>query len=322
MEARILIIESDQQYINNYKSYLQKISYNLLELNFTIVNSTEEAVHLIKNKTFHLVISDHNPPVTDINYLLDFLKKLDIVLPTVVFTEHGGEEFAVKSFRNGIANYFIKNNSLNWEEYTEELHQIILNLFPSEKEDTEINYKKFNWDNLSINQVYDFAFIIVRIVSNNLDALISKEEIEKIHSTIRDYIEKKISIMNGTIWNRTSDNVLGCFYSVEGSRYAVLCAIDTLIGFNLFNMSENPFPQNVGLKIAISYGQAKYLQIKTDIVSDAINHVTHIVYSDSHINQLYISDSVKINLPPSLLDYFHDYKRVDDRLTHRFYYSI
>ncbi len=104
-QIRLLIVDDEPSLLEQAETFLQKEDDRL---NIETVTSAKDALKILENENFHVIVSDYRMPEMD---GLEFLKKLrekgnDI--PFIIFTGHGREDVAMKALNLGADRYLQK----------------------------------------------------------------------------------------------------------------------------------------------------------------------------------------------------------------------
>ncbi|MCP3751086.1 sigma-54 dependent transcriptional regulator [Pseudomonas sp. SBB6] len=100
---KVLLVEDDRA--------LRQALADTLELGgfaHQAVGSAEEALEVVANEAFSLVVSDVNMPGMDGHQLLALLRARQPYLPVLLMTAHAAVERAVEAMRQGAADYLVK----------------------------------------------------------------------------------------------------------------------------------------------------------------------------------------------------------------------
>ncbi len=108
MQYQILLVDDE---INS----LKVLSAGLQGSNYTVdtARSGEEALTLVKNNTYHLIISDYKMPGMNGEKLLAKVKTVAPNIPFILLTAYGTIELAVNAMRKGAYTYLTKPINLN-----------------------------------------------------------------------------------------------------------------------------------------------------------------------------------------------------------------
>lgn len=102
-EAKILVADDDEQMQLAIRTSLSRNGYEV-----TTVANGKQALELIENENFDLVISDQRMPEMNGQELLGALQKRDLNLPFVMITAYGTINQAVEAMQLGAADFITK----------------------------------------------------------------------------------------------------------------------------------------------------------------------------------------------------------------------
>lgn len=106
----ILIVEDNPEDCRVIKANIKR---TLVEAQIDVVCDVYEAIRVLKQKNYHLIITEHKPPTLDSFHLLLTLKKSEAPVPLIVITGHGDELIAVEAIKRGAYDYFPKEELKN-----------------------------------------------------------------------------------------------------------------------------------------------------------------------------------------------------------------
>jgi DNA-binding response OmpR family regulator len=101
--GRILLIETDPLDLETYTDVLQHYGHEVVSH-----GSYEEAVHLLQNESFDLVIVDQGGPRFEARRVLERLHSLGDRIPSLVIAEHPDVDSYVKALSLGASDYLKK----------------------------------------------------------------------------------------------------------------------------------------------------------------------------------------------------------------------
>lgn len=104
MQEKILIVDDEPDMLKLLSMILkEKTPYEV-----TITNNPIEAVELIKNENFDLVITDLKMPGLDGLQLLEEVKKRDEDVPVIIITAYGTMDAAMEAIEKGGFDFITK----------------------------------------------------------------------------------------------------------------------------------------------------------------------------------------------------------------------
>ena len=103
MPKRILIVDDEPSIRMVLRAHLTRSGYDV-----TAAENGAEAIDLLRNEDFHLVVSDLKMPVIDGMEVLAHCKTEYPGLPVILITAHGTVDSAVEAIKNGAQDYVTK----------------------------------------------------------------------------------------------------------------------------------------------------------------------------------------------------------------------
>jgi len=125
--AKIILVDDDRSFLRVYSKILQRQGYNV-----EAIDNGKEALKVIKNRYFDLVISDVVMPGMGGIELLKALKKLSIDTQIIMLSGKGTVKDAVKAMRLGAYNYLLK---------PVDIEELLINI------ERALDFKKVNEEN-------------------------------------------------------------------------------------------------------------------------------------------------------------------------------
>ncbi len=101
--ARVLLVDDEVVFTNNMSKLLNNRGYRV-----TPVNSGAEAIRMLEDKDFDVVVLDLKMPGMDGLTTLREIKKLGIFTQTLILTGHGAIDSALEATRLGAYDYLTK----------------------------------------------------------------------------------------------------------------------------------------------------------------------------------------------------------------------
>jgi two-component system response regulator AtoC len=103
MAKRILIVDDEPSIRMVLRAHLTRSGYQV-----TAAENGAEAISLLRNEDFHLVVSDLKMPIVGGMKLLSHCQELYPGLPVILITAHGTVDSAVEAIKNGAHDYVTK----------------------------------------------------------------------------------------------------------------------------------------------------------------------------------------------------------------------
>ena len=103
MKAKILIVDDEVSTTKLMQGFLQKKGYQI-----QIKHDPEEALELINQEEFDLLITDYRMPKMDGLELIKKIRAIDPIIPFIMITAYGNIETAVEIIKSGASEYLTK----------------------------------------------------------------------------------------------------------------------------------------------------------------------------------------------------------------------
>ncbi|RUM58815.1 MAG: sigma-54-dependent Fis family transcriptional regulator [Persephonella sp.] len=162
-KGRILLVDDNLDFIENFQEILEDEGFKV-----KILDNPFDALEILKNTDFDLVISDMKMPKMDGYQFLKELRKFNKTTSFIVLTGYGTVENAVKCMKEGAFHYFEKPLDF----YNPKIWKII---------DEAIQKSKLLKENLRLKeQIKILNFKDIEIITNNDEMLNLLEQIKKI----------------------------------------------------------------------------------------------------------------------------------------------
>ncbi|HVN47680.1 MAG TPA: response regulator [Bacteroidota bacterium] len=106
LELKILVVDDEPTYRLVLATALRNSGHTV-----EICSSGSEAVAILKEEHFDLILLDYMMPgISGIN-LLQWMYGMRMNTPTILITGHGSEEIATEAWKWGAIDYFVKGQS-------------------------------------------------------------------------------------------------------------------------------------------------------------------------------------------------------------------
>jgi len=131
-KLNVLYIDDEKGFCELTRLYIQRRNK---DIKVHIAYSAEEALELLRGRSFDAIISDYQMPGMDGVSFLKNLRSSEDSTPFILFTGKGREEVAVEAFENG-ADFYIQKGGDPESQYAELVHKIhqAVNLHRARKE--------------------------------------------------------------------------------------------------------------------------------------------------------------------------------------------
>lgn len=140
----ILVVEDDLELLNLFKTVLENEGYIVHK-----ASNGEEAIYLLDNKSFHLIITDVMMPKVDGYELVEYLRSIDDDIPILFISALGNYIDKRKGFKLGIDDYMVK--PINVNEMILRVEALLRRSSTSKESTLTIGNTKLNKDTLSVS---------------------------------------------------------------------------------------------------------------------------------------------------------------------------
>jgi PAS domain S-box-containing protein len=147
----ILLVDGQVKFLDLAKKLLEKGG----GLNVNTAKSAEEAIEILKNKTFDVIISDYFMEGMDGIGLVKVLRERGNDVPVIIYASRGKEDTAISAVRNGAEFFLLKSSDVKAQ--LSELRYIVEELAKRKRTETALRRRE-----------KDFR----EIVTNNADAML------------------------------------------------------------------------------------------------------------------------------------------------------
>ncbi len=172
MKQKILIVDDEESQADLLKGFLQKKSYQV-----TTSQNPEEALALVRNQEFDLLISDYRMPQMNGLELIKAVREIDPVIAIIMVSAYGSIETAVEVIKAGASEFMTKPIDLK------ELLMLIdrgidkKQLLVENKQLKEILQEKFKFKNIigSSTALNEVMSMVQRCADSNANVIIRGE---------------------------------------------------------------------------------------------------------------------------------------------------
>lgn len=183
-EYKLLFIEDDKL---DQKAFIRFVEKEGLAYDYTIAGSVREALEILKNEQFDVIISDYSLGDGTAVDIMDFADDV----PIIVVTAAHAEEVAVSSWKAGAYDYIAKDFDL---DHLKVIPATIENVVQRKKLVNALRRKKRN-----LEAIFDAVPVGMLLVDQN-----------KIVTRVNDAIRRKVHKDYPQIINRQIGAALGC----------------------------------------------------------------------------------------------------------------
>lgn len=120
-EIRVLLVDDETSILELSKTFLEREEKRL---KVETTTSAVDALKLLENKDFDVLVSDYQMPVMDGLAFLEVLRDQGNNIPFIMFTGKGREEVAIKALNLG-ADRYIQKGGDNLSQYSLLIQAII-----------------------------------------------------------------------------------------------------------------------------------------------------------------------------------------------------
>ncbi len=128
-----LLVDDEEDFLELAENFFEK---KKSEIGIDITTSAEEALDMLEEKTYDVVISDYDMPIMDGLEFLESVRSKGKDIPFIFLTGQGEEEVAMEALNIGADKYHKKGKDL--ENRFEELASSILEEALRDKSETEL----------------------------------------------------------------------------------------------------------------------------------------------------------------------------------------
>ncbi|MHA2299268.1 MAG: PAS domain S-box protein [Candidatus Hodarchaeales archaeon] len=120
---KVLCIDDEEDFVTLTGLYLEKLSVGRIKP--TTVLSADQALLLLEQESFDVIVSDYQMPGMHGLELLDHLRKQGNSIPFIILTGRGREEVVIQALNLGV-NFYVQKISESNVLFTELVHYIII----------------------------------------------------------------------------------------------------------------------------------------------------------------------------------------------------
>jgi CheY-like chemotaxis protein len=285
-------------------------------------SSGTEVLSELEKADYALAVIDNNLPGLDGLKILEKLALSDIKTPVIFQTARGSEQIAVKAFRLGIKDYFVKSQMSFEELYSSMMNAInhqdgaihaltpipdvpALNFLTHHLESVLKGYmQEISEEDLIPGQEYIFAFLSTKVIHDpRLEKILGYDELKSLHRNIKSYISNTAKEFRGMKWIDKEDFSMHTFVGKNLVSNCFMCAMNIICGLVTYNLAQKGIPYNFLTRITLNYGEAKYEPNKEVVISSALNYNVHSVHSADDPG-LYVSEFFYANMEDKLKKLF------------------
>lgn len=311
---RILIADSNDSILTVFRifeSELNELEPNTYDCDYA--NTGVEVLDKIQKDKYDLLITDYYLQGKNGVEILEFIALNNLNLPVIFQTQRGSEEIAMLGLKLGLKDYFIKSR-LSFEE----LYSSIVNILRKENdlpallstpEIPALNFLAHHMESvikgyqqeiteadLVPGQEYIFAFMSVKISHDyNMEEYLSYDAIKAILQNAKNFVLRNCKESYGMKWIDKEDFLMHTFVGRNLITNCFTCAVNCLIGMNLYNLANYAVHDNVYLTITLNFGEAKYEPNKEVLISSALNYNVHSIQKAEDPG-LYVSEYFYANM--------------------------
>ena len=178
------------------------------------------------------------------------------------------------------------------------------------------------WSDVREGAIRKFCFVQVDLAGHSEIARSSAtRDAEATFGNFLEYIQAHVHAHGGHTWGLAGDGGLFAFHDSDVTtmvEQAVASALDIVDHLDEFNSTKSQVEQQVRARVAVHYGDARYLEETGRIQSDDINFVAHLEKGRTESDSVSISGSVQRELKEEMQTRFRDNGTFED---HRVYTS-
>lgn len=179
-DINILYVE-DEEKVRLQTSKVLSIYFD----NITLAKDGKEGLEKLKNRTINILFTDINMPKMDGLSMIEHIRKIDKILPIVVFSAYDNTNYLLKTIEYGVDGYILKPFKLKQiqtviEKIISKIHDrgerdLSLKLIDNFQWDFEISMLKQNLKQIELTKNETMLF---KLLSSSKHAVFSSQEIE------------------------------------------------------------------------------------------------------------------------------------------------
>lgn len=197
-----LLLVDDHELVRKGLTLMLETQKNI-DLKITPANNGRDAIKLLNEKNFDLVILDVNMPVMDGISTLKQIKEQEINVPVLMLTMHKEEDLIKDALTKGAAGYILKNSNL--EEITRAIVTTLKRDRYLSNEVAEILFKQGNENqptliqnefNLTLREIQIISMLVKEMTSKEIgdQLFISKRTVDGHRNKIMEKIGVKSAV--------------------------------------------------------------------------------------------------------------------------------
>ncbi|HUV09074.1 MAG TPA: hypothetical protein VMX75_15175 [Spirochaetia bacterium] len=172
--------------------------------------------------------------------------------------------------------------------------------------ENEQRTKTVGWGVLREGFHYEFAFLLLDIVSNSkLVRKYSQAEIEKEYGEVKRMATNLVENREGRIWRWEGDGALAAFYFGNKNEQATLVGLELLLEMFMYNLLDCPFDEGLNIRLVLHTGPCQFFHKVGEVQNETLNRLSQMESNYSEPNSLTISPGVYTDLGTKMERFFH-----------------
>ena len=211
-KIRVLYIDDESFFLDIFTRFQERSG----DFTITTATSAAEAIRILGQESFDVIVSDYKMPEMDGIEFLKYLKAVGITTPVIIFTGKGREEVIIDAFNAGAYGYLQKGGEPN-TQFAELSHKIKKAVESwraeqafkdSEKRFRSLFFKMLN--GLAVHEIlcddagqpYDYRFLDInpafeRMTGLTRDSAIGKTVLRLVNILVRHQLQGSVDMNTG-----------------------------------------------------------------------------------------------------------------------------
>jgi PAS domain S-box-containing protein len=140
----VLLVDDEPDLVDVSRIFLEKSG----DLKVDSAYSAEQAIEMIKDRSYDVIVSDYDMPGLDGIELLEMIRKIGDFTPFIIFTGKGREQVVIEAFNAG-ADFYLQKGGDPRPQFTELTHKIRLAVQRKKTEQT-LQITRYSVDKASL----------------------------------------------------------------------------------------------------------------------------------------------------------------------------
>ena len=233
----------------------------------------------------HIGIIDKNGTITD---------------PAALFHAGAIDYIGQTILKKGVSSKRIKQILKYVELYKDEPAEIT-------KKETSTLYSGKDWKNIKPGKEYTFCFMFTELdLHSDWEKKSGKYHLDKVGSDFHNFIERRVSPMNGNIWIWDQFGGLVLFPFDGEACDPILECFKIILNRTIISTEEFSYDILLSYRIVLDIGNTVYRKRGDTgtVISDTVNSLYHLGKRFAKPSNFYLTEAVIPYVPPGIKDYF------------------